>query len=129
MCNYTSVNLSQLKLHECLSCVTTEWSAEITYKMSDISRCVTLHLNPSQPWLHEYFQVCDFKTVSEGLLKVHMRTHTDDKPFVCDFCGKQYRTKPLMENHRRLHTGERPFACDYEVPYITYLLLTCFLMN
>ena len=45
------------------------------------------------------------------LLK-HLRIHSDEKPFSCDHCGKRFNTKFQMMSHRAVHTGERAHKCD-----------------
>ena len=44
-------------------------------------------------------------------LKRHMQTHTLYKPYTCDVCGVQMKTKDAMEKHARTHTGDRPYEC------------------
>ncbi|XP_052243929.1 PR domain zinc finger protein 5-like isoform X1 [Dreissena polymorpha] len=61
--------------------------------------------------------VCIDSSKNSGHLKIHMRKHTEERPYTCEVCGYECKQKGNLKRHMRIHTGETPYTCevcDYE---------------
>ncbi|XP_035673635.1 zinc finger protein 431-like [Branchiostoma floridae] len=57
--------------------------------------------------------VCEQKFVYIGPMKIHMRSHTNERPFKCPQCSYAGKTQSALSNHVRMHTGEKPWTCEH----------------
>ncbi|KAK9888551.1 hypothetical protein WA026_000797 [Henosepilachna vigintioctopunctata] len=69
----------------------------------------SVHFKPDLICAH-----CAYSTPSSKDFNMHMRIHSDERPFQCTFkdCGKAFRTNSALSAHVKQHLNIKNFACD-----------------
>ena len=60
-----------------------------------------------------YEDICDFVSAYQGNIKVHIRRHTNEKPFVCDICGREFKQRSACKNHMMTHPEMNGIKCKH----------------
>ncbi|XP_072541724.1 zinc finger protein 142 [Salminus brasiliensis] len=112
-CSYTCADPSRLKYHMrihqderkylCPECgYKCKWVNQLKYHM-------TKHSGAKSYACEE----CEYRTNRADALRIHRETrHRDVRSFICEKCGKAFKTRFLLKTHQKRHSDERPYVCS-----------------
>ena len=81
---------------------------------SDITTDYDIKREPSENLLKNQCDICKKCFPQTSNLKVHLRTHTNERPYPCQLCEKTFKQKIHLKKHFFIHTGEKPFSCSLD---------------
>ncbi|XP_042535140.1 zinc finger protein 142 [Dipodomys spectabilis] len=56
---------------------------------------------------------CEYRTNRADALRVHQETrHREARAFMCEQCGKAFKTRFLLRTHLRKHSEAKPYVCN-----------------
>ncbi|XP_053328116.1 zinc finger protein 142 [Spea bombifrons] len=113
LCSYACADPSRLKYHMrihkdekkylCPECgYKCKWINQLKYHM-------TKHTGVKPYQCEE----CDYRTNRADALRIHRETrHRDVRSFICEQCGKAFKTRFLLKTHLKKHSEEKPYVCN-----------------
>lgn len=56
---------------------------------------------------------CGKKFKKKSQYNNHIKTHSNEKPYVCEICGQVYKQRGSLKVHLAMHTGKTNFKCQH----------------
>ena len=77
----------------CVDCPQEFWTAhDLAY-----------HIHIHRGWNSHICNVCERDCGNLSTLTIHMRSHSEERPFVCNGCGTAFKTTGNLKTHRERH--------------------------
>ena len=111
-CKLRAANRSKVRLHQLRTHGLKKIPCPQCTKMFKTRYTLNEHIKVIHDEAKRYTcSVCGKQYYNQFSMRVHEKSHRNEKPFHCD-CGKSFRTAHRLKVHQMDHTGEKPFVCE-----------------
>ncbi|XP_069170256.1 B-cell CLL/lymphoma 6 member B protein isoform X2 [Procambarus clarkii] len=112
-CPYNTSKSLMLKKHIQTHCLDNAYSLSQLMLIDDKTRYRAACAAAPSRGKQYSCSICPFTASEKCGLKVHMRTHTGERPFACPHCPSKFTQNVHLKDHLHIHTGEKPYTCPH----------------
>ncbi|XP_065075239.1 zinc finger protein 558-like [Ochlerotatus camptorhynchus] len=119
ICNKTFPSVQELKYHESMHSNTNSLKCNFCLQTFTCSRTLKFHMDQHKmkntlPDGRFKCDLCDATFKLYGNLIIHRRSHTGERPYACNICGRAFSTSSNMKTHMNVvHSQDRPYKCNH----------------
>ena len=113
ICDQSFTISGQLKSHQkkhiqgnLISCETCNITFSKTYNLEKHNKIY------HSGWSRLNCKLCKKSYTSTRDLKLHITSHTGERPYLCTECPKTYRLPNHLKEHLSIHSGQKPYSCS-----------------